>query len=212
MEQQPQSRVHTLVPDALDSQSPIEPPPTLPSQEMQVVTTPYRNPSPTRPGLLVPAIRRRRRSRRRRPPPHLIGYRSFTASDVEAVAAANSYSDNAADHTERTVTCFYLLAATLFATLGSLLLAIWWSVSHGDVSGGFTMGAYVATVAGLPIAAGGLVHLPRFFASQLGRSAFWSPYCHTEKCFNAYSMQVAVLPSRPDLHQHAERDVDQCTK
>ncbi|KAK9782098.1 hypothetical protein SCARD494_13888 [Seiridium cardinale] len=170
MELQPQSRVHTLPPDtcevditdALDSQSPIEPPPTLPSQEMQVVTTPYRNPSPTRPGLLVPAIRRRRRSRRRRPPPHLIGYRSFTASDVEAVAGANSYRDNAADHTERTVTCFYLLAATLFATLGSLLLAIWWSVSHGDVSGGFTMGAYVATVAGLPIAAGGLVHLPRY--------------------------------------------------
>ncbi|KAK6070232.1 hypothetical protein SCUP234_10292 [Seiridium cupressi] len=171
MEQQPQSRVRTLPPDTsevditdtLNSQSTIEPPPTLPSQEMQV-TTPYRNPSPTRPGLLVPAIRRRR-SRRRRPPPHLIGYRSFTACDVEAVAGASFYRDDAADHTERTFTCFYILATTLVVTLGSLLLAIWWSVSHGDVSGGFAMGAYVATVAGLPIAAGGLFHLPRFFAT-----------------------------------------------
>ncbi|KAK9417784.1 hypothetical protein SUNI508_01541 [Seiridium unicorne] len=168
MEQQPQSRVRTLpsdtsevdITDTLNSQSTIEPPPTLPSQEMQVAITPYWNPSPTRPGLLVPAIRRRR-SRRRRPPPHLIGYRSFTASDVEAVAGASFYRDDAADHTERTSACFYILAATLVATLGSLLLAIWWSVSRGDVSGGFAMGAYVATVAGLPIAAGGLFHLPR---------------------------------------------------
>ena len=31
----------------------------------------------------------------------------------------------------------------LFATISSLSLAIWWTVSHNDISGGFTMGAYV---------------------------------------------------------------------
>ena len=31
----------------------------------------------------------------------------------------------------------------LFATISSLSLALWWTISHNDISGGFTMGAYV---------------------------------------------------------------------
>jgi hypothetical protein len=35
------------------------------------------------------------------------------------------------------------VAIYIAATISSLALALWWTIAHDDVSGGFTMGAYV---------------------------------------------------------------------
>lgn len=54
--------------------------------------------------------------------------------------------------------CVLLMLFTTATLSASLALALWWSVSQKDVSGGFTIGAYVLAAAGLPIAVGGSVH------------------------------------------------------
>lgn len=43
-------------------------------------------------------------------------------------------------------TCHLLLLGGVFGIFASLALALWWTIAHGDVGGGFTLGAYVVAV------------------------------------------------------------------
>lgn len=51
----------------------------------------------------------------------------------------------------------FFITLTLFVLCVSLALSLWWSVAYGDVSEGFDIGSYVATVAGVPITVGALL-------------------------------------------------------
>lgn len=48
--------------------------------------------------------------------------------------------------------CHIVICIGLLTFLGSLTLALWWSLARNDVSGGFTMAAYIVAVGGLPLA------------------------------------------------------------
>ena len=43
-------------------------------------------------------------------------------------------------------TCVILMIVSAIAVLTSLSLALWWTLTHNDVSGGFTMGGYIVGV------------------------------------------------------------------
>ena len=43
------------------------------------------------------------------------------------------------------------IALYIVVALLSLVLALWWTIAHDDISGGFTMGAYVWGVAVFPL-------------------------------------------------------------
>ena len=47
--------------------------------------------------------------------------------------------------------CHVIIAIGLLTLLISLTIALWWSLTKNDVSGGFTMAAYVVAIAGLPL-------------------------------------------------------------
>ena len=47
--------------------------------------------------------------------------------------------------------CIFLIILAFLAFAISLSLAMWWSVSRNDVSGGFTIGSYIVAVVALPI-------------------------------------------------------------
>lgn len=51
---------------------------------------------------------------------------------------------------KRSYTCYILVTFFFTAFCPSLALALWWSTVHGDVSGGFTLGAYIIAAAALP--------------------------------------------------------------
>lgn len=48
--------------------------------------------------------------------------------------------------------CHVVICIGILTFVGSLTLALWWSMVKNDVSGGFTMAAYVVAVGGLPLA------------------------------------------------------------
>lgn len=48
--------------------------------------------------------------------------------------------------------CHIMICMGLMTFLGSFSLALWWSFTRNDVSGGFTMAAYMVAVGGLPLA------------------------------------------------------------
>lgn len=48
--------------------------------------------------------------------------------------------------------CHIVIVIGLFTFAGSLALGLGWSVARNDVSGGFTMAAYVVAVGGIPLA------------------------------------------------------------
>jgi hypothetical protein len=48
--------------------------------------------------------------------------------------------------------CHVVICIGVLTFIGSLTLALWWSMAKNDVSGGFTMAAYVVAVGGLPLA------------------------------------------------------------
>lgn len=48
--------------------------------------------------------------------------------------------------------CYVIMLIGFLTFIGSLELALWWSFTRNDVSGGFTMAAYVVAVGGLPLA------------------------------------------------------------
>ena len=47
--------------------------------------------------------------------------------------------------------CHVIIAIGLLTLLISLTIALWWSLTKNDVSGGFTMAAYIVAIAGLPL-------------------------------------------------------------
>jgi hypothetical protein len=47
--------------------------------------------------------------------------------------------------------CYLIGAAVLVVFTLSLAVSLWWSISRQDVSGGFTMGAYMVAAASLPL-------------------------------------------------------------
>ncbi|KAI0161291.1 hypothetical protein GGR57DRAFT_352838 [Xylariaceae sp. FL1272] len=57
-------------------------------------------------------------------------------------------------------TCYYLITALAAGLVSSLILALWWARSAGDISAGFTVGSYVVAVVALVIAAAGVFHAP----------------------------------------------------
>ena len=48
--------------------------------------------------------------------------------------------------------CHTIICIGILTFIGSLTLAMWWSMAKDDVSGGFTMAAYIVAVGGLPLA------------------------------------------------------------
>ena len=48
--------------------------------------------------------------------------------------------------------CYIVICMGLLTFLGSFTLALWWSFTRNDVSGGFTMAAYIVAIGGLPLA------------------------------------------------------------
>ncbi|OTA70099.1 hypothetical protein K449DRAFT_380111 [Hypoxylon sp. EC38] len=59
---------------------------------------------------------------------------------------------------ERTYTCFYLLAVTVSLILASLVISLWWSADHDDVSGGFGIGSYMVTLSSAIVAVTSYAH------------------------------------------------------
>ncbi|KAI2642024.1 hypothetical protein GGS21DRAFT_486882 [Xylaria nigripes] len=57
--------------------------------------------------------------------------------------------------------CYYLIATVVVGVAASLGIALWWGLSRGDVSAGFTMGSYVVALVALVVAVFGAVHWPR---------------------------------------------------
>ncbi|KAI1269373.1 hypothetical protein F5Y18DRAFT_422327 [Xylariaceae sp. FL1019] len=57
--------------------------------------------------------------------------------------------------------CYYLITTLAAGLISSLVLALWWARSAGDISAGFTVGSYVVAVVALIIAAAGVFHAPR---------------------------------------------------
>lgn len=47
--------------------------------------------------------------------------------------------------------CHVIIAIGLLTLLVSLTIALWWSLTKNDVSGGFTMAAYIVAIVGLPL-------------------------------------------------------------
>ena len=54
--------------------------------------------------------------------------------------------------------CTMLIIGSVMLGILSLILAIWWSISHDDLSGGFTLGGYVVSVSAVLIGAMGIFH------------------------------------------------------
>ncbi|KAF2877637.1 hypothetical protein BDV95DRAFT_154047 [Massariosphaeria phaeospora] len=54
--------------------------------------------------------------------------------------------------------CFILASLAFLGVSSSLALSLWWSIAHADVSGGFTMGAYIVAVFGVPMGVVGYRH------------------------------------------------------
>ncbi|KAI1442901.1 hypothetical protein F5Y02DRAFT_394857 [Annulohypoxylon stygium] len=59
---------------------------------------------------------------------------------------------------ERTYTCFYLSVAAIGLLVASFGISLWWSISYGDVSGGFGIGSYMIAASGGIIAISTYVH------------------------------------------------------
>ena len=57
--------------------------------------------------------------------------------------------------------CHVVIGTGLLIFVGSLTLALWWSLTRNDVSGGFTMAAYIVAVGGLPLASIQMRHSQR---------------------------------------------------
>ncbi|KAI1272634.1 hypothetical protein F5Y07DRAFT_379375 [Xylaria sp. FL0933] len=56
--------------------------------------------------------------------------------------------------------CYYLIATAVFGIAASFAIAVWWAVSQGDASAGFTIGGYIIAVDALLVAIVGVVHRP----------------------------------------------------
>lgn len=54
--------------------------------------------------------------------------------------------------------CTVFLLLSLLAFILSLAVAMWWTSTRNDISGGFTVGSYVVGVVGLPLGLAGLGH------------------------------------------------------
>jgi hypothetical protein len=54
--------------------------------------------------------------------------------------------------------CIILIIGSVTLGILSLILAIWWSISHDDLSGGFTLGGYIVSVSAVLIGAIGIFH------------------------------------------------------
>ncbi|KAI1778103.1 hypothetical protein F4818DRAFT_286923 [Hypoxylon cercidicola] len=76
------------------------------------------------------------------------------------------------DHEEerRTYTCFYLSAAAILLLFASLALSLWWSINHGDVSGGFGIGSYMVGISGVIIAVARYMHCRCWVRGQTSQS------------------------------------------
>ncbi|KAI1805134.1 hypothetical protein F4811DRAFT_516708 [Daldinia bambusicola] len=59
---------------------------------------------------------------------------------------------------KRTYTCFYLLGSAIALLFASVGLSIGWSISSGDVSGGFGMGSYMLAISSVIIAVATYMH------------------------------------------------------
>ncbi|KAI1140269.1 hypothetical protein F5Y05DRAFT_311245 [Hypoxylon sp. FL0543] len=59
---------------------------------------------------------------------------------------------------KRTYTCFYLLAVVILLISASLAVSLWWSAGHGDVSGGFGIGSYMAGLSSTIVAVASYAH------------------------------------------------------
>ncbi|KAH6682864.1 hypothetical protein B0J14DRAFT_556139 [Halenospora varia] len=57
--------------------------------------------------------------------------------------------------------CYTLILIDALAILSSLTLALWWSITRNDVSGGFTMAAYIVAVFGVPLGCLQIMHNKR---------------------------------------------------
>lgn len=76
--------------------------------------------------------------------------------DLEAQVDAQTSSKDTLD--SATYFCYYLVATLFLLVASSFGLAVYWAIAHNDVSGGFTMGSYIATVATLPVGVVGYRH------------------------------------------------------
>ncbi|KAI1422787.1 hypothetical protein F5Y12DRAFT_596202 [Xylaria sp. FL1777] len=56
--------------------------------------------------------------------------------------------------------CYYLIATAILGIAASFGIAVWWALSRGDASAGFTIGGYVIAVDALVVAIAGIVHRP----------------------------------------------------
>ncbi|OTB00651.1 hypothetical protein M426DRAFT_233425 [Hypoxylon sp. CI-4A] len=59
---------------------------------------------------------------------------------------------------ERTYTCFYLLAGATLLLLPSVIISLWWPIDHGDLSGGFGIGSYLAGLTSSIVAVASYMH------------------------------------------------------
>jgi hypothetical protein len=60
-----------------------------------------------------------------------------------------------------TKACVVMIVLSLVITAISLILAVWWSVTRNDISGGCTLGGYVVSVSAVVVGIAGLLHRRR---------------------------------------------------
>lgn len=88
------------------------------------------------------------------PPPAVTRPTSPEMNHLVAVDAQNERS-NALISMRRWAagirTCYWIVVSIFLVVSFSLSISLWWSISHNDISGGFTVGAYVVAVASLPV-------------------------------------------------------------
>jgi hypothetical protein len=54
--------------------------------------------------------------------------------------------------------CMVLIALSLVITMISVILAIWWSVTRDDISGGWTLGGFVVSISAIALGIAGILH------------------------------------------------------
>lgn len=54
--------------------------------------------------------------------------------------------------------CYILIGVSLVGFSLSLALALWWALTHDDISGGFTVGGYIIAATGLLLVVPGYRH------------------------------------------------------
>jgi hypothetical protein len=62
------------------------------------------------------------------------------------------------EESSNTYACYIIGGFVSLMFFISLILAVWWSVTHNDLSGGFTLGAYILAAAALPTGLASYTH------------------------------------------------------